>query len=171
MGKKSGASIDAVLQDLQSVIGMLPEEAQKNEFLTVLQRMINVMSELREAIALVPTRERVASEGIPEGLKRIRDFMKAFESGSTRGRSRSQAKTVDEAKIAGFVEQLRRMPEAELRVLVQKTKLGKPEWIAAVKQAGGYTTSKDTIDTLKHRLVQEIVNRRTHEGILGDAQP
>ncbi|ASV75938.1 hypothetical protein THTE_3336 [Thermogutta terrifontis] len=171
MGKKSGYSMETVLQDLQSVVGMLPEEEQKNEFLTVVQRMIHMMGELREAISRVPTRERIASEGIPEGLKRIRDFLKTFESGSTRGRGRSQSKSVDEAKIAEFVEQLRQLPEAELRALVQKTKLSKAEWLAAVKYVGGYTTTKDSITTLQQRLVQEIINRRTHEGILGNARP
>ena len=171
MVKKSGASIDAALQNLQSVMGLLPEEERKHTFLTDLQRAINVLSELRDAIARIPTRERIASEGILEGLKRIGDFLRTFEAGSTRGRGRSQTKLVDESKIAEFVEQLRQLPEAELRACVQKTKLGKAEWRAAVEHVRGYTTTKDTIATLKQRLIQEIINRRTHEGILGSARP
>ena len=76
-------------------------------------------------------------------------------------------------KMGGLkmLEELRALPIDELRSRVKSLRIPKIELVDLVLRAGGYVTSRDTVEVLKQRLVTAIIVDRTHVQILGNARP
>lgn len=171
MPRKDASPVEAQIESLKDLFDSLPREQDKVDYLSTLEKTLRLLEDYRQAIAHLPTQERVQAEGVLPGLERLKTFLQPVKAPRSRGRSASGQQAVDMNRIEQFVGQLQRLPEAELRAVIRESKLSKAEWLAAVQFVGGRATSRDSIDLLKQKLAQEIINQRTHEGLLGGATP
>jgi hypothetical protein len=170
----------SLTSQLGKVLTDLPTFKEREEIISSLKNLINVLGELNTAIGMLPTAEEAFKA--KEALSKLESVINNNPLLRSQGPRRS-LKTVSRKRINGMqpehiypieqiektLERISRMPEGSIRSeLINSKDIPNALLKAILTHLGRRTSEKSPRNELVEQLIVTIVNKRTYQGLRGE---
>jgi len=173
MAKKQADSVLEVFEKLQETFNFLPSQEEQSHILASVQRVTKLMDRIAEVLRMIPTREEILKNQIPQSLDQIMGFLKGLsavsKAPSTTRRRGTQAR--QEMSPQAVLQHLESVPNGRLEEELRQLKVTINDLKAILEYLQASPRGATKKEDLMRRVADEIRTRRDLTGLRDGAVP
>ena len=173
MAKKEAEFVLDVFKQLQEMLNLLPSQEEQSRALDAVQRVTGFLDRIAQALRMVPTREEILENQIPQSLDQITGVLRGLnavsKTPSAREKRRAQAR--QEISPQAVLQYLESVPSERLEEGLRQSKVTVNDLRAILEYLGASTRGATKKEDLMRRVADEIRTRRDLSGLRDGAAP
>lgn len=171
---RSDKKWNKIINYLKILLNNVPSQEEKEETIKAIDKIIQILVDTKQSIFKLPTSNNV--EEAKDALTKIEFIFKKnpilqkLLPKSKRVSKISCSTPISQEKVLQEIQELRSLPENEIRDYLKQKKYPKKFLIAILSQFGRKMSTKANKNQIIEQIVTAIITQRTYQGLKGDEE-